>query len=102
MQQGISMGVTRINEFRAKDGEDDSLYALLVSFLPIIASADGCRSCQLLHNLDDPARLVIIEAWDSVEAHQAAAKTIPPQNVEKAQELLACPPRGAYYIPCDD
>lgn len=96
------MSVTRINEFRAKDGEDDSLYALLASFLPIIASADGCQSCQLLHKLDDPARLVIIEAWDSVEAHQAAAEMIAPQNLEKAQELLACPPRGAYYIASGD
>jgi len=96
------MSVTRINEFRAKDGEDDSLYALLASFLPVIGSTAGCRSCQLLHNLDDPARLVIIETWDSVEAHRAAAKTIPPQNLEKAQELLACPPRGAYYIACGD
>lgn len=96
------MSVTRINEFRAKDGEDVSLYALLASFLPIITLAEGCRSCQLLHNLDDPARLIIIETWDSVEAHQAAAKSIPPQNVEKALELLACPPRGTYYIPCDD
>jgi quinol monooxygenase YgiN len=96
------MNVTRINEFRAKDGEDVNLYALLASFLPIITAADGCQSCQLLHNLDDPARLVIIEVWDSVAAHQAAAKKIPPQHVEKALELLACPPRGAYYILCGD
>lgn len=96
------MSVTRINEFRAKDGEDVSLYALLASVIPIIAATEGCRSCQLLHNLDDPARLIIIETWDSVAAHQEVVKKIPPQHLEKAHELLACPPRGTYYIPCDD
>lgn len=93
------MSVTRINEFQAPVGKGESLRDLLSSFLPTIQSSEGCQSCQLLYSQDDPTRIVIIEVWDSVEAHKASVKNIPPQNIEKVMKLLAGPPRGGYYIP---
>ena len=91
------MSVTRINEFQAKDGQHETLRAFLTSIISMVESSAGCRSCQLLRHNDDPARLVIIEVWDSVEAHQASVKHIPLGTIEKAITMFAGPPKGAYY-----
>jgi quinol monooxygenase YgiN len=91
------MSVTRVNEFQAKDGQCENLQAFLKSIISMVESSDGCQSCQFLRHKDDPARFVIIEVWDSVEAHQASVKHIPPGTIEKAMTMLAGPPKGEYY-----
>lgn len=79
------------------EGRGDELRSLISGFLPLIESSDGCRSCQMLQSTQDPHRLVVIEVWDSVEAHQAAAAAIPPDAMDAAMKLLATPPQGDYY-----
>ena len=91
------MSITRINEFQAREGEGDSLRELIRSFVPLIETSQGCHSCQLLQNQEDPTQIVVIEVWDSIEAHQASADNITPGTMEAATRLLAGPPRGGYY-----
>jgi len=93
------MSITRINEFQAQEGKDEALRDLIESFVPLIESSDGCQSCQLLQSLEDPTRIVVIEVWDSTEAHQASIKNIPPGALQEAMKLLAGPPKGGYYHP---
>ncbi len=40
---------------------------------------------------------MIIEVWDSVEAHQASVKQIPPELLAATMQLLASVPKGGYY-----
>jgi quinol monooxygenase YgiN len=91
------MSITRINEFQAKDGQSDSLRDFLTSIMPLIQSSDGCQSCRLLQSHDDPTRIIMIEIWDSVEAHKASLSNIPQGTFKKAMNILAGPPRGEYY-----
>ena len=91
------MSITRINEFKAQEGHESALRALIESFLPMIESSDGCQGCQLLQGLDDPTRIVVIEVWDNPEAHLAAVKNVPPGVFAEAMKLLAGPPKGEYY-----
>jgi quinol monooxygenase YgiN len=91
------MGITRIGEFQAQEGKGERLRALLSASLPAIRSSKGCRSCRLLQSQSDPARILVIEVWDSVEAHQASVKAIPPETVEKTRSLLAAAPKAGYY-----
>lgn len=91
------MSITRINEFRAHEGQGDALRERLESFIPTIAASDGCQSCQLLQSQADPAHLVVIEVWDSIEAHQASVRNIPAGAVEDTMKLLAGSPKGEYY-----
>ena len=93
------MTITRINEFQAQEGQGDTLRDLIRLFVPMIESSDGCRSCQLLQNQEDPTRIVVIEVWESIEAHQASMKNIPPDALQEAMKLLAGPPKGGYYHP---
>ncbi len=91
------MSITRINEFRAKEGKADALRAFLSRLVPTIAAIPGCQSCQLLQSHDEPTRFIVLEAWDSIEAHQASVKDIPPESLAEVMALLDGRPAGAYY-----
>jgi quinol monooxygenase YgiN len=91
------MSITRINEFTASSGHAEALRTFLASVIGRILGAPGCLSCQLLRHHDDETRFAIIEVWDNIESHQAAASRIPPELLAQARTLLAEPARGAYY-----
>ena len=91
------MTITRINRFEAKSGRVAELRQLLTSVIDTIRSAPGCRSCRLLEAIDEARELAIVEVWDDIEAHQAAARAVPPAQMERAVALLAGPPKGTYY-----
>ena len=91
------MPITRVNEFQGHPGRGAELRDFLASIIGLIRGAEGCRSVQLLAQRDDDTRFAIVESWDSVEAHQAAASRISPDLMKTAMALLAAPPRGVYY-----
>jgi len=91
------MSVTRINDFRAKEGKAEALRALLGQVIPSIASSSGCVSCKLLQSQDNPARFVVLEVWDSIGSHRAAVKDIPPEMFMSVMELLDGRPSGEYF-----
>jgi hypothetical protein len=55
------------------------------------------RSCRLLEGHEDPSLFVVIEEWDSIEAHRAAASVIPSDQLQQAMALLDEPPGGDYF-----
>lgn len=95
-----SMTVTRVNEFEAQAGRGAELFGFLEkSMTPVIKMADGYHSHQILQNIDEPEKIVVIEVWTSVESHQASAKSIPAEVIQQIMPILAGPPTGAYYRP---
>jgi quinol monooxygenase YgiN len=91
------VSVTRINEFRVKDGQSKRVGDFLSSIVSVIEASEGCRSCRLMQDLDDERSFVIIELWESVEAHRASAKDIPPEQLEDIMQVLASSPQGRYF-----
>jgi len=91
------MSVTRINQFQAREGQGAALREVIASFLPSIRAAAGNQGCRLLQGEDDPDRVVVIEEWDSVPDHRAAAEGIPADALAKAKELMDGPPKGGYF-----
>jgi quinol monooxygenase YgiN len=91
------MAIVRINDFHAAPDQAAALRAFLSSVIDVIQTSPGCQGCQLLVQHDDPTRLVIVETWDSVAAHQAAATRIPPEKLAEVRPLLAEPPSGRYH-----
>jgi quinol monooxygenase YgiN len=91
------MSITRINEFRAKDGSADALLTFLTRLIPTIAAIPGCQSCQLLQRHDEPTRFIVLEVWESIEAHQASVKDISSESLAELMALLDGRPAGAYY-----
>jgi quinol monooxygenase YgiN len=91
------MPIVRINEFRAAPEKTAALREFLRSVIVVIEGAPGCERCELLADQEDAARLVIVERWVSVAAHQAAASRIPPEKLAEVRPLLAQPPSGRYH-----
>jgi quinol monooxygenase YgiN len=96
-ERELSMAVTRINRFMAADGALEPLRGMLESIVPLIRQADGSLDCRLLQSTDDPNEFVVLEVWASVEAHQAAVKSIPSELIANIMPLVASPPGGSYY-----
>jgi quinol monooxygenase YgiN len=91
------MRITRINQFEAKQGLEEELFKFLQSMIYIVEKAPGCLSCRLLRDTANTGHLAIIEEWESIEAHQNAAKDIPPDKMAQARTLFARPASGTYY-----
>lgn len=91
------MVITRINQFEAKVGSEQSLYEFLQSVISTVKECSGCLDCQLLRSIENPENLVIIERWDNIESHKQAASAIPPEKLKDAFALFAKPPAGGYY-----
>lgn len=91
------MSVSRMGEFRANGESIEKLRDFLLSIMAGIRSSEGCESVQLYQSQDDPARFMMIEVWDSVEAHQASVRNIPPKKLGEIRPLLAGSPSGSYF-----
>jgi quinol monooxygenase YgiN len=91
------MSVTRINHFEAKEDTVDQLHIFMEGVVEKVKNLPGCRSVRLLRSTENPAHLAIVEEWDSIEDHQRAATTIPPDLLEKAKTLVAAQPMGEYF-----
>jgi quinol monooxygenase YgiN len=88
---------TRINHFQAKSGQGSGLRQFLGSVIDTIRTSPGCQSIQFLEAIDNPEKFAIVEVWDSVESHEAAAKAIPPAKLQEAMTLLVEAPTGIYF-----
>lgn len=95
------MSVTRINEFRAIDGSGDLLRDRLKALVPIIESAAGCLSCQLLQSKKNPLHVIVIEVWDNELVHKMSLEDVPVSVFNDVKKLLAAPPTGEYYQYCE-
>jgi quinol monooxygenase YgiN len=91
------MSITRINEFKAKEGQVEALLAKLRLSVPKIRSSRGCLSCRVFQHLESPSRIVIIEEWASEEAHVEAVKAIPVAVLQETMKLVTEPPYGEPY-----
>jgi len=91
------MSIVRINEFQAAADKATALRQFLRSVINVIERSPGCQGCELLADQEDDTRLAIIETWDSIAAHQAAATQIPPEKIAEVRPLLAEPSKGRYY-----
>lgn len=93
------MNIHRVGEFRAHPGKGDALLDLLNKyFVPMIEESDGWLAYQIFQREDEPEKIMIIERWESVEAHQASALDIPADALGKVRELLVEAPSGGYYV----
>ena len=81
----------------ARAGEGDTLVAALHEVLPAMKAADGFYSYTVLQGTSETDAVAVIEVWDSIEAHKAAAALIPPQDFQKIMPLLSAPPAGDYF-----
>lgn len=72
----------------------DEALRILTDSAPVFLTEEGCEQYQLLADLDDPARFVILERWRGPEALQAHFDSAAFKAMAgKLEGLLAAPPR---------
>ncbi|MDK2125239.1 putative quinol monooxygenase [Parachitinimonas caeni] len=91
------MSITRINEFQSAPGKEEELFLFLNSILPYIASSEGAISCEVLRHAENKSSFVVIEKWQSIEAHKQSVSQFPKEKMQAAMSLFGLPPKGAYY-----
>lgn len=92
------MAVSRIGEMVAQAGKEEALRTFIQTVIvPAIEGSEGGLACQVYQNQTDPTRFMIVELWDSQEAHRASVKNITPEEIAQVKTLLADMPPGAYY-----
>ncbi|MEX0300227.1 MAG: putative quinol monooxygenase [Kordiimonas sp.] len=91
------MAIIRINNFEAKVGDGDALFEKIKALVPMISEFEGCTSCQAVRGQENTNQIVIIEGWETIEAHKASLASVPPETFAPVMALLAGPPDGAYY-----
>ena len=91
------MTIYRIGEVQAKAETVEELREFMVSIMPLIKGSEGCISCQFYQSEDDPKKFMMVEVWDSAEAHLASVKNIPPEKLGEIRPLLGDSPSGGYF-----
>ncbi|MEH6348005.1 MAG: antibiotic biosynthesis monooxygenase family protein [Bermanella sp.] len=91
------MSITRINEFQAAQGKSEELFIFLKSLMSYISSSAGCVSCEVLQSNDNEGSFVVIEKWDSENAHKQSIENYPKEKMAAAMPLIGAPPKGGFY-----
>ena len=91
------MSVTRLNEFQAAKGKGQALYDFLKSLIPYIQNSNGCLSCEVLRNQENPDVFIVIEKWENIESHKKSVENFPKEDMHSAMSLFGGPPKGDYY-----
>ncbi len=89
--------ITRVGQIAAAEGKGDALFTFLQSLTSYISGSDGCLGYEVLRNRDAPEQFVVIERWESAEAHQSSLSNYPKEAMQEAMTLVGGQPTAAYY-----
>ena len=92
------MAITRLNYFTAKPEQCDALAKFLTEVISVVRRAEGCHWCRLLRDEINPVEFVILESWESIEAHQKAAGMIPKEQISSVMQFLEKAPHGEHLV----
>jgi len=90
--------VVVIGSFEAQAGRQSELAAVLAKYVVLTRRQPSSRNVDLVSSAANPARLVVIEKWESAidaRAHLDAAETV--EMARGARDLLAGPPDLDLY-----
>ncbi len=96
------MSVTAILDLQIKPDRVADAHALLQRVLADTRAFDGCESVHVVQDHADPARILAIETWKSLE-HDAAYRGWRAGDgaITELPELLAGPPKLTVAVPVD-
>jgi quinol monooxygenase YgiN len=92
------MTIVRHYMMQAAPGQEEALRGILLTLADNMAAGiEGCLGAELLRDTSNAARFVLIEKWESVDAHGAAVATLPRETGKALRAALAHPLEGAYF-----
>ena len=91
------MTVARIYIMHAKPGEDAVLETALRELAVIVPDVPGSEGFELLRDLGNELRFIIIEKWDSEESHKGSISSLPEDLLGRVMGAVDGPLDGSYY-----
>jgi quinol monooxygenase YgiN len=91
------MTIARHYMMQAVPGQEKALEAILLSLADMAGSMRGCLGVELLRDSGNAARFVLVEKWESVDAHTAAVAGFSREIGKALRATLAHPLEGAYF-----
>ncbi len=91
------MTVARIYIIPAADGKSAEMETALAHVAKVVATRDGSEGVQVLRDLGNEHRFILIEKWASEEHHAASLATLPEGTLDGVKASAGGPPDGAYY-----
>lgn len=89
----------RMTEFSAADPHDrESLESYVRQGQATLLSSPDCVGCETFLDLDDPKKVVAIEAWTNADARSRAARNIPGEAVRGAMLVMESAPTSRNLI----
>jgi quinol monooxygenase YgiN len=78
--------------------QEKALEAILLTLADkMTGGMRGCLGVELLRDAGNAARFVLLEKWDSVDAHTAAVAAFSGEMAKALRATLAHPLEGAYF-----
>lgn len=91
------MSVTFINTFTTKNGQEDAFIEMAKGWSANLNQVSGCSEMKIYRRSDDPHKVVLIEQWDSKEAHKAFVDSMAENGgMEEPMKLLQGMPEGTF------
>ena len=91
------MTVARIYIIPAAVGKSAEMESALAGVSKIVATRDGCEGVEVLRDLGNEHRFILIEKWASEEHHTKSFATMPEGALDGVKDAAGGPPDGAYY-----
>ncbi len=82
--------------------DHDASLAVVSQVLEATRAFEGCLGCDVVVDVDDPAHVVVVERWESLEhddAYRAWRRT--PEGASRLGEVLAQPPSLSRFTTAD-
>ncbi len=91
------MTVARLYIVPAADGKSAAMEEALIDLAAIVEKADGSEGVEVLRDLGNEHRFILIEKWASEEHHAKSLASLPEGTLDPVKAAAGGPPDGAYY-----
>lgn len=91
------MTIARLYIVPAADGKSAEMETALVNLSKIVSAVAGCEGVELLRDMGNEHRFILIEKWASEEDHARSLAAMSKDALAPVQAAAGGPPDGAYY-----
>ncbi len=91
------MTVARLYIVPAAEGKSAEMESALQGVAKVVSKADGSEGVEVLRDLGNEHRFILIEKWASEEHHAKSLASLPEGTLDPVKAAAGGPPDGAYY-----
>jgi len=91
------MTVARIYIIPAATGKSAEMETALTGVSKLVTALDGCEGVEVLRDLGNEHRFILIEKWASEDHHAKSSAFLPEGALDSVKDAAGGPPDGSYY-----